>query len=271
MAKTEEFWAYDRYFQQLKGLSYPLRSLTCDDKPGIRLACLKHYPEAKIQLCIRHYSQEISRKLKIRSVERIIKSLEKKLEKMGDSFCYRTRPEDQLRAVEIVNRIADLEHKYWIAATFSVILSALVHVKARESYTYHAAELNEFFKTIFLLERGVLRTRILAIFKKFERDKELLFTSLRHPDLRIPRTTNLQEGYHSHWESRLSSIRGFETEETAKNYLNALVLKKRFSVFTSCRGQFKHLNGKSPLEHSGGLKAALKDWVQLCTRPTQSG
>ena len=266
MSRTEEYWAYDIYFGQLKSLNYPLRSLTCDDRPGIRLACLKHYPNANIQLCIRHYAEEISRKLKIRSIERTIQGLEKKLEKLGDDFCYPSRPEAQRRAVEIANRIADLEHRYWIAATFSVILQSLIRVKTRDQYAYYARELNEFFKTLLPLERGVLRRRIIAIFEKFRKDRGLLFTSLRHPDLHIPRTTNLQEAYHSHWELRLSSIRGFETEETAKNYLNALVLKKRFSVFTSCREPFKRLNGKSPLEHSGGLTSTLKDWVSFCIR-----
>jgi len=62
-------------------------------------------------------------------------------------------------------------------------------------------------------------------------------------------------------------MRGFESEETAKNYLNALVLKRRFSILTSCKKRFKHLNGKSPLEHSsGGNSATLKDWVRFCIR-----
>lgn len=266
MAKTEEFWAYDVYFQQVKELNYPLTSLTCDDKESIRKACIKHFPEAKIQLCIRHYAQEIARKLKIRSIERTVQSLEKKLHALKDDYLYETRHEAQVHAVQLVNRISDLEHRYWIAGTFSVILQSLIRSKTRAQYEHFATELKEFFRVLLPLEHPLLRRRIIAIYKKFQKDRELLFTGLRYPELNIPRTTNLQEGYHSHWELRLASIRGFETTETAKHYLNALVLKKRFSVLVSCRKKFKHLNGKSPLEHSGGLTATLKDtdWVRSC-------
>jgi len=266
LTQTEEFWVYDIYFRQLKELHYPLCSLTCDDRESIRKACLQHFPAAKIQLCIRHYSEEISRKLKIRSIERTMQSLEKKLVSLKDDYLYETRPEAQLRAVQLLNHIADLEHRYWVAGTFSVMLQSLIRSKTRVQYEHFATELKEFFHALLPIEHPFLRKRIIAIYQKFQADREFLFTSLRFPDLRIPRTTNLLEGYHSHWESQLSSIRGFESTETAKNYMNALVLKKRFSVLVSCKKHFKHLNGRSPLEHSGGLQATLKDWVSFCIR-----
>lgn len=266
MGRTEEYWAYDIYFRQLKELKYPLRSLTCDDKSSIRQACLIYYPKAQIQLCIRHYSEEIARKLKIRSIERTLTSLENKLDRMRDDFFYTTRPVAQHKAVRIVNQISDLEHRYWIAKEFSEILKSLLTTKSVKAYNKYLDELKIFFAESFPLERGAFRKRIINIYKKFLKDQQFLFTSLKHPKLNIPRTTNLQEGYHSHWELRLSSIRGFESEKTAKNYLNALVLKRRFSILTSCRKKFKQLNGKSPLEHSGGIDTTLKDWVKFCRR-----
>lgn len=263
----ENYWAYDIHFGNLRDLNYPLVSLTCDDKRSIRSACLKYYPLAKIQLCIRHYLEEIARKLKIRSVERTIQSLEKKLEILGEDHFFVTRPVAQLKAARLNNRIADLEHKYWIAQEFSDLMASLLKAKTKQEYDVYSNDLKEFFETTFTLESGTLRKRIIKILKKFKADQDYLFTSLNHPELNIPRTTNLQEGYHSHWEARLSSMRGFESEETAKNYLNALVLKRRFSILTSCRKRFKHLNGKSPLEHSsGGNPATLKDWVRFCIR-----
>jgi len=262
----EDYWAYDLHFQNLKNLNYPLVSLTCDDKRSIRSACFKHYPLAKIQLCIRHYLEEIARKLKIRSVERTIQSLDKKLFQLGEDHFLVTRPMAQAKAVRLTNHLADLEHKYWIAQEFSELMVCLLKAKTGQEYDVHSNELKEFFETTFVLETK-LRKRIIKIWKKFKTDQEYLFTSLSYPELQIPRTTNLQEGYHSHWEARLSSMRGFESEETAKNYLNALVLKRRFSILTSCKKRFKHLNGKSPLEYSsGGNPATLKDWVRFCIR-----
>jgi hypothetical protein len=199
-----------------------------------------------------------------------VQSLEKKLQSLKDDYLYETRPEAQARAIRLVNQISDWEHRYRICGTFSFLLQSLIRVKTREQYARFASELQEFFKTLWPLEHRVFRDRMLAIWKKFKKDRDMLFTSLKYPDLRIPRTTNLQEGYHTHWELRLSSIRGFESTETAKHYMNALVLKKRFSILQSCRKHFKHLNGKSPLEHSGGLTAALKDWVRACQKEKNS-
>lgn len=198
--------------------------------------------------------------------ERAVKSIEKKLENLGDDFCYPTRRIAQRTAVRLVNHLADLEHRYWIAHEFSALLAILLRVKTRAAYRAAMRELTMFFKTTFSCTPALYQKRIIRMYRKFESDKPFLFTHLRYPELRIPYTTNLQEGYHSHWESRLSSIRGFESEETAKNYLNALVLKRRFSILTSCRKRFRHLNGKSPLEHSGGLTVALKDWMPWSIR-----
>ena len=267
LTRTEEQWAYELFFEKLKELSYPLKSLTCDDRLSIRRACVKYFPDAKMQLCIRHYSEEIARKLKIRQAERVVQSYEKQIQKLRNDFLYQTHAQARLQAIRLTNRINGIEHQYWIIGTFSVLLQSLIRVKTRGQYTHFATELKTFFQRLYPLEHPVFQRRILHVWRKFENDKDLLFTSLRHPDLTIPRTTNLLEGYHSHWELRLASIRGFESTETAKNYMNALVLKKRFSILTSCKGRFKHLNGKSLLEHSGGLPSALKDdWVSFCIR-----
>ena len=171
----ENYWAYDIHFQNLKDLNYPLISLTCDDKRSIRSACLKHYPLAKIQLCIRHYLEEIARKLKIRSVERTIQSLEKKLEILGEDHFFVTRPIAQLKAVRLNNRIADLEHKYWIAQEFSDIMARFLKAKTKQEYDLYSNDLKEFFETIFTLESGTLRKRIIKISKKFKTDQEYLF------------------------------------------------------------------------------------------------
>lgn len=185
-SQAEDYWAYEFYFKQLFELGYPLKSLICDDKPSIRSACFQYYPEAQIQLCLRHYSEEIARKLKIRLIERIIQSLEKKLDRMGDDFFYDTRPVTQQRAIRLVNRIADLEHKYWVAQEFSQIINLLLGSKTDEAYQKHAGELKEFFQIMFPLEHGSLRKRIIKTYKKFQEDKCYLFTSFDHPELDIP-------------------------------------------------------------------------------------
>lgn len=63
-----------------------------------------------------------------------------------------------------------------------------------------------------------------------------------------PYTTNLVEGYNSHLEGRLKSIKCFENPSRAKSWLNAYILKRRLTPFTDCQGKFKKLNGKCSLE-----------------------
>ena len=74
--------------------------------------------------------------------------------------------------------------------------------------------------------------------------RDQIIACIQYPELDIPRTTNLIEGFNSTTlEIRLSSIRGFEKTNTAEGYINALILKRRFQKFTDCKGKFKSLNG----------------------------
>lgn len=59
-----------------------------------------------------------------------------------------------------------------------------------------------------------------------------------------PVTSNLMESYNSHLESRLFSIKCFNSFSYAKLWMNAYILKRRFTKFTDCEGKFRSLNGK---------------------------
>ena len=63
-----------------------------------------------------------------------------------------------------------------------------------------------------------------------------------------PRTTNLVEGFNGHLKERLKSIRGFKSFFTARDWLNAYVLRRRTTKFKACNKKFRHLNGKTPIE-----------------------
>ena len=65
-----------------------------------------------------------------------------------------------------------------------------------------------------------------------------------------PTTTNMIESFNSHLESRLKSLHHFYSFRHAKLWLNAYVLKRRYTEFVSCKGKFKHLNGKTPLQQT---------------------
>lgn len=65
---------------------------------------------------------------------------------------------------------------------------------------------------------------------------------------RSPYTNNLIECFNSHLESRLTPLKGFNSFEDARLWLNGYILKRRFTPFTSCGRKFKHLNGKKSIE-----------------------
>ena len=63
-----------------------------------------------------------------------------------------------------------------------------------------------------------------------------------------PVTSNIIEGMNSHIESRLHSLRSFQTVAHAKLWFNGYILKRRFTKYTDCKGKFKYMNGKTGVQ-----------------------
>ncbi len=105
-------------------------------------------------------------------------------------------------------------------------------------------EFNRRLRHMFdLYHHDVLALSILADIKR--KEKELhAHRLIKH----TPKTTNLIESFNSQLEARLVSIRSFQSYEHARLWLNGYVLKRRFTKFTDCKGKFKNLNGKKPVE-----------------------
>ncbi len=109
------------------------------------------------------------------------------------------------------------------------------------------------------LNDQILNKKLFAIYKDFKDDvvcvqiltsiekykSELLaYRGIPHS----PLTTNIIEGLNSHLESRLFSLRSFQSLTYAKLWFNGYVLKRRFTEFTDCKGKFRNLNGKTGVE-----------------------
>jgi len=63
-----------------------------------------------------------------------------------------------------------------------------------------------------------------------------------------PVTTNMIEGLNSHLEARLQALRSFQSISYAKLWLNGYVLRRRYTIYTDCKGKFRSINGKSGVE-----------------------
>lgn len=254
---SENDIVFDNYFRTLKAINYPLKSLTTDDKGEAIRAARRYYPDCVIQLCVKHYLAKLNRELVIQNINVKINVLKKKIEKLfldaESEHISVTRQYALKQIVKFTNAMADLEHRYELLFDFQSIVAGIIMAPDYETALIRIESLDKYFwpkrqQMKFPKEQIRLVRRLLA---NFHDNQEYLLNYLKYPHLNIPRTTNLLEGFNSQLELRLSSIRGFETVETAKNYVNAWIVKRRFTKFTDCKKQFKKLNGKSPLGCAG--------------------
>lgn len=89
------------------------------------------------------------------------------------------------------------------------------------------------------------------------------YESIRKQGVACPRTTNLIEAFNNHFKSRSRSIKGFESFSSAERYLNAWMIKRRFTPFRECGEQFKHLNGHTSFEKSRNPDLPYPDIIVL--------
>ena len=95
----------------------------------------------------------------------------------------------------------------------------------------------------------------ISVLTNIERSKEQL---LGYRGIsQAPLTTNIIEGMNGHIEQRLKSICSFQSVTHAKLWFNGLMLKRRLTKFTDCKGKFKYMNGKT------GIDRTKKDGVDI--------
>lgn len=67
----------------------------------------------------------------------------------------------------------------------------------------------------------------------------------------LPRTNQITENFFRFIALRTKTLNVFRSWKTATDYLNALILYRRFKKFTDCKGENKSFNGSAPLELAG--------------------
>ena len=102
-------------------------------------------------------------------------------------------------------------------------------------------------KKLFALYRDYRNNQVcISVLTNIERYKPELLGYRGIAD--APLTTNLIESFNSHLESRLFSLKYFNSLYHAQLWLNGYILKRRETKFTSCSGKFRFLNGKTSVE-----------------------
>ncbi len=271
LAASENMHDIEQGFLMLREIGYPLKVVVCDESMGETMSVAKRiFPDVIVQLCLTHYSAALDRNMKVNSAKRKISSLEKKLAHLGKSILISSHKYNKNKAVELSNQLADIEHEYHYLITVQHILQKIFwSAMTTEDLNKLEDELNIAIAGMDL-KKYPHAQKIRDAYDNYYKKRDLIIASINHPELDIPRTTNLIEGYHStSVEIRLSGIRGFEHEETAANYINALILRRRFWKFTDCKTKFKHLNGQSPLQAAHpknlfGFDFHSHDWIPFC-------
>lgn len=120
------------------------------------------------------------------------------------------------------------------------------------------------------LNDGAMNNKLFALYRDYKSDpvcvsvltniekyKQELLAYRGIPQ--APITTNIIESFNSHLESRLFSLKYFNSVAHAQLWINGYVLKRRMMPFTSCSGKFRFLNGKR------GVDMTAKQGVDLPT------
>lgn len=194
---AEDELAFYQFFQKLKELNYPLKTVIADDRKALKSALKQHFPYARLQLCHTHYVENVRQALNIRTDE-----------KYHHFF-------------------NSLRSHVFLAENMEQVRQGLMHV---------------------MLNRTGNNRLLENIVRVINERKEDLFAYLEIPD--CPNSTNLIELYNSHLQGRLKTIKGFESFDSAKKWLNAYLIRRRTKTLTDCKLKFKHLNKHASLELS---------------------
>ena len=268
---SENSFDIETIFRKLQAINYPLKVIVCDESMGqIAEVAKKVFPYVIIQICLTHYSTTIERTFVCSAAKRSYRSLQKRLDALEESFLISTHHYDRAKAIALTNRMAELEFEYGYLWRVQELFHELFwSVKTEKELAKWEDELNVQIGMMDLKQYPYAQ-RIRDRYFDYYEKREWIIASILHPEFEIPRTTNLIEGFNSTTlEIRFSSIRGFKKEAYARNYINALILKYRFHIFTDCKGKFKELNGKSPLQIAQPLNFSFSvsensDWIPFC-------
>lgn len=273
---SENSFDIKKIFLELKEIGYPLKIVVCDETMGQIAELAKEiFPDVIIQICLTHYSKTIERTFIANAAKRTYQSLQKKLDFLGKSFFISTHHSDLEKAIHLTNEMAELEFQYGYLWIIQELFQELFWKTENEIQLIEWEDRLNTAIASMNLEKYPYAKRIRDRYKDYYEKREWITACIIHPELNIPRTTNLIEGWHSTTiELRISSIRGFKKEEHARNYINAIILKYRFHKFTDCKNKFKQLNGKSPLEiaqplNNFGFDFNTNNWMPFCKKLKQ--
>mgnify|MGYP001570123610 CR=1 FL=1 len=148
-------------------------------------------------------------------------------------------------------------------------IKRLLNVRTEEQYRDFFYALRRIFRKARKEEQVILelkflrertKSRLLSnILQEVEQRKDDLFAFQKVQD--CPKSTNMIEAYNSHLQGRLKTIKGFQSFDSARKWLNAYLIRRRTKTLTDCKGQFKHLNGLASLQMTIRDQRLWPTWI----------
>jgi len=222
---------YDDFFLFIKEvLKYPAKSITTDLDIMLAKSVSKVYGEKILyQKCIKHALAAVEVIIEYRPVTREYFKQKKALgdlvqqnKELIESYTEKKTTRDIVKSLFYSTNSKD---------------SDLIMLNIKEGYGQKYPKLIEF------INRHI---------------KNLL---THQKDSTVQKTNNRAENLNKQIERRLKTIEGFQTANTAFNYLILYINYIRFRAYTDCRGNRRKCNGLSPLEVCS-VKLKSNDWLK---------
>lgn len=190
--KTEKNSYYESSLKALKTLGYVFSAFVIDGRRGVRKMLESQYPNAPVQHCQFH------------QIKTIKKYLPKKVKSDAGKM---------LRSISM--RIADSNS---IQFSTGIKIWEVLYSDFLKEKTYST---NPFSQRKWWYTHKSLR----SAYRSIKTNLPYLYLFEKFPELKIPNTTNLCEGYFSHLKERLNRHRGLNTERKYKmtNFLLSLL------------------------------------------------
>lgn len=232
-------------------LQYPLLGVTTDLDPLLVQAVREECSVAH-QFCLWHAVEEVKRMIEHPALARKYAQLSKKLEDFRAALPdhkthYNTEPMEQ-----VAKSLAQCQPRYEQQCALLHALERLLSARTREEA---AAQWKKF--------QHQYRTDYPGVLSWVEHHWDGLCAHQLQPG--IPRTNVAAENINKQLMRRLKTVEGFQTLQTATNYVRLLVLYLRFKPYTDCRGRRKLCNGKAPLELCD-VRLQHHDWIKHAVR-----
>ena len=227
-AGSEYSLDYKILFLTLIKMNYPFRGIVSDRNGNIRRWAQRLLPKVPHQFCCAHFMREVDSKIKYGYILRRIRGSQTKESSQYFKTFY--KPETDFRK-KIYN-----------------ILYAKTEKMARKRLA------------ILVRQRAKFPDKYHSFIVSLVRDADYFF---RHYKVRgLPRSNNFTELVINQIENRNKLIEGFQSDETAENFVRLFIHYLNQKKFTFAKKKYNYKNGKSPLQLA---KCNLKttDWLKF--------